>query len=929
MKRYKIFVFGFLLIGFALRLYKLGTFELWVDEAVSYYIASFSSPEKILIYSASSLYEHPPLFYILLHFWIKWVGKSEWLLRFPSVLCGVLSIALAWPLIKRLGDEKVVGLTVILTTFYPPLIALSQDVRMYAFIIALSLVINWLLLAFSEGNRWAGAALYIIVAILGFFVHYFFLWILIVHLLWVIYLNRKGYNVSYKIVAIAISFFPLLSVIALPNLTGTLIRELKTPALATPLMERIRIVALELTIVGEPKLRLESLPQWAIIAVCSTWILALYGGFIALKSASINQTLSFFWLVIPVLGLIPLYGMVRGRHLAFVLPALLILVSLALSKLIQRQKLSGIIFGTLIFLNLAYGLRSVYTFPKGAFGQAARFIIDNSYPGDAVVLSFPLADVLAHYYLNSENLTIYKLPEKLSFIPREWEFPSEEQIEAKLRDIFSKHPRLWLGPYTPAALDPEGKIEQWLNKNAFPVMKVWFPQSTFIALYLPPWLFPEEDINQLPIRAGQFQIFLPVILKHSTFQREKPKSISFGYNFEDLLVLRKAHIDKSPFKSGQGIRLEFQWEVLKRLETEVLVVLSIKDREGNLVAKRVSPLQGGSHPYVLYCPGELIKDHHGLLIPPGTLPGRYELWLSLYLPDYDRNVSVQGKTEIKLTEFQIEPGLFPHPAVKFGIYFPKITLIGADRWPEELLQGQFLILTLYWVPNTDEEFSLRVHLCNHRGEVLTQSEELLRPAEAGMNVPVRSIFSLLIPGRLKPGEYLIQGQIRSRRTGESFEWILGKVKIYPISRSFRKPSDIISFEATVENVAKLIGYKLNTLQIEPGRSLLLTLVWQAISEPQVNYTVFTHLVGQDGKIWGQKDNPPTRGLRPTSTWIKGEYITDEYLILVHPNASEGIYTLYAGFYNPQTMERLPAFDAKGERFPNDAIPIAKIEVTRK
>ncbi|MDW8102142.1 MAG: hypothetical protein RMK30_04620, partial [Anaerolineae bacterium] len=477
----------------------------------------------------------------------------------------------------------------------------------------------------------------------------------------------------------------------------------------------------------------------------------------------------------------------------------------------------GIIFGILLFLNLVYGLKAVYTFPKGAFGQAARFIIDNSYPGDAVVLSFPMADILAHYYLNSENLTIYKLPEKLSFIPREWEFPSEEQIEAKLRDIFSKHPRLWLGPYTPAALDPEGKIEQWLNRNAFPVMKVWFPQSTFIALYLPPWLSPEKDANQLPI------------------------SVGLGYNFEDLLILRKARMDKSPFKSGQGIRLEFQWEVLKRPETEVLVVLSLKDSEGNLVAKRLSPLQSGSCPYVLWNPGELIKDHHGLLIPPGTLPGKYELWLSLYLPDYDRNVSIQGETEIKLTEFQVEPGFFPHPAVKFGIYFPKITLIGADRWPEELLQGQFLILTLYWVPHTDEEFSLRLYLRNDRGDVLAQSEGFLKPAEAGINVPVRSTFSLLMPGRLKPGKYLIQGEIKNRRTGESFGWILGKVKIHPISRSFRKPSDIIISEATVENVAKLIGYKLNALQVEAGKSFLLTLVWQAIGEPQANYTVFTHL----------------------------------------------------------------------------------------
>jgi hypothetical protein len=82
-------------------------------------------------------------------------------------------------------------------------------------------------------------------------------------------------------------------------------------------------------------------------------------------------------------------------------------------------------------------------------------------------------------------------------------------------------------------------------------------------------------------------------------------------------------------------------------------------------------------------------------------------------------------------------------------------------------------------------------------------------------------------------------------------------------------------------------------------------------------------------MWGQKDNPPAKGSRPTTTWVKGEYIADEYTIPVHPEAPEGTYTLYVGFYNPQTMERLPAFGANGERFPSDAIPIAKVEVARK
>lgn len=929
----KFFVLGCLLISFALRLYKLGVFELWGDEAASYSIASLPTVGKIFTYSSRSFYEHPSLFYICLHFWIKWVGKSEWLLRFPALFWGILSIALAWSLFKKLGNKESPLLTVFLLAVFPSLIALSQEARMYTLFISLSVAANWVLLVFLKRNRSVGIFFYIFVTILGFFTHYFFFWILLTHLLWAIYAKYRGEHVNLKLIAIVFLSLILLVALVFKGFTETVLRELKSPALATPIKERIRVIFLELTLVGEPRLLLEPLPLWTIVAVCSVWILSLCGGGMSLKSSRLGQIFCLFWLIIPTSGIIFSYGLARGRHISFVLPALLFFLSKSLCELVKKQKLVGLVLGILLSLNLVYGLNALYTLPKGSFGQAARFILDNDLPGDAVLLSFPMANLLAKYYLSSENLTIYNLPENLSFIPHEWSFPSEEQIDIKMREIFSKHPRLWLGPYTPAALDPEGKIEKWLNKNAFPVLKIWFPQSTFVALYLPPWAKPEERNSQLHVINGQFQIFLPMVAKGFAQYQLQPKElvpIAMQLNFGDILLLEKTFMDKTSFKAGEGIRLEFQWKVLKKPERDVLVSLSLKDLKGMLFAKQLSSLQGGSYPYTLWAPGDIITDHHGFLIPQGILPGIYELWLGLYLPCYDRYITVQGQSEIRIAQIQVQPGgPVPCPAVELNINLPEITLIGTDRWPEEVMQGQSLPLTFYWVPHTEDKFSLLVSLQDKWGKILAQSKETLDPAEGGVNVARRTISTLMIPGRLKPGKYIIQGEIKNEQTGKSFRWVLGKIKIQPLARSFRKPLVTAHFEAEVGKIAKLIGYKLEIPKAEPGGTLHLTLFWQAVGEPETNYTVFTHLVGPDGKIWGQKDNQPAKGSRPTSTWLRGEYITDEYIIPIDSTAPEGTYILYVGFYNPQTLERLPAFAAGGERFPHDSIPIAKIHITQK
>ncbi len=82
-----------------------------------------------------------------------------------------------------------------------------------------------------------------------------------------------------------------------------------------------------------------------------------------------------------------------------------------------------------------------------------------------------------------------------------------------------------------------------------------------------------------------------------------------------------------------------------------------------------------------------------------------------------------------------------------------------------------------------------------------------------------------------------------------------------------------------------------------------TLWWQAKSEPSKNYTVFVHLLDQQGQVIAQSDSPPDQGLSPTTAWRKGDVIQDTHTLPAHAPPGGA---LLIGVYDLATLGRLPA-----------------------
>jgi len=120
--------------------------------------------------------------------------------------------------------------------------------------------------------------------------------------------------------------------------------------------------------------------------------------------------------------------------------------------------------------------------------------------------------------------------------------------------------------------------------------------------------------------------------------------------------------------------------------------------------------------------------------------------------------------------------------------------------------------------------------------------------------------------------------------------------------------------------------RLSSWTLAPGETLTVVPVWKSDGMVEKNYTVFCHVLSTSGDLVAQRDSPPIYGFRPTTTWRAGEIIEDSYDIPLDGDLPPGEYDLSVGMYDIETMERLAAFNAAGERLPEGRIVLGSLTV---
>lgn len=117
------------------------------------------------------------------------------------------------------------------------------------------------------------------------------------------------------------------------------------------------------------------------------------------------------------------------------------------------------------------------------------------------------------------------------------------------------------------------------------------------------------------------------------------------------------------------------------------------------------------------------------------------------------------------------------------------------------------------------------------------------------------------------------------------------------------PTTTRPVNVTLGSQVQLVEVKL-TESLQPGQTLPVEFVWQALKQPQADYNLFLQLLSPDGRLIAQQDSPPNGGYSPTSAWRPAQPIITRLALVIPADLPEGEYRLIAGLYNPASGQRL-------------------------
>jgi hypothetical protein len=125
------------------RLPTLTWHSLNLDEGASLHFSSLPYAELFAHFADLSIDRHPLLYYILLKAWRQIAGDADVMLRLPSAMAGILTVAVVCRIgQKRLG-ETTAGVAGLMIALNPLVISQHQDARMYAPALLFAVLAVW------------------------------------------------------------------------------------------------------------------------------------------------------------------------------------------------------------------------------------------------------------------------------------------------------------------------------------------------------------------------------------------------------------------------------------------------------------------------------------------------------------------------------------------------------------------------------------------------------------------------------------------------------------------------------------------------------------------------------------------------------------------------------------------------------------------
>ncbi|MDY7078936.1 MAG: glycosyltransferase family 39 protein [Chloroflexota bacterium] len=492
------------------------------------------------------------------------------------------------------------------------------------------------------------------------------------------------------------------------------------------------------------------------------------------------------------------------------------------------------------------------------------------------------------------------------------DLPDQTAVAARLVELGAGRPNLWLVADPAASPITAAHLRQALHAIATPVSTVTVASAT-ITQYANP---------QSPILNYQ------------------PLLSTFG----DQLTLVDALLPAEPVNTPFSVFL--RWQAPAPTPADLHASIQLRDPAGHLWAEVGQPvLNDVTFPTTIWAPGEWADNVLTLRLPQHIPPGDYALQLAVtsaegaQLGAWDADEVFQG-VRVSLGSVEIAPPAQPvlqslceeRRALTAG---PLLACI-PDLPPQAIPSGDLLTLAITWSATTPPagDYHVRWRLLDTAGSIALEQTTDLSPYATSRwrtDDAFESRYDLRLDPTLPAARYTLKLNVLASSGhpvwGEDEN--VTTVEVLPRDRLFELPSDIAHpLDLALGSAIHLRGFDLtpppSPLELEgtegglrPGDTLSLTLYWQADGPTDIDYTVFAHLVGPDGRPHGQVDRFPGGGAAPTSSWAPGQVILDEITLPVAADAPAGAYHIAVGMYDVVSGGRLPITGGSGNLLPND------------
>lgn len=412
----------------------------------------------------------------------------------------------------------------------------------------------------------------------------------------------------------------------------------------------------------------------------------------------------------------------------------------------------------------------------------------------------------------------------------------------------------------------------------------------------------------------------------------KPVALRGNVNFGDNVHLQDAQLLVPRVQPGQAIGIFTEWTATG-LATQ-LEVSVVDDANHVWSANAIDvPLQEA----------EARPRGRRLNVPvPLTMPpGEYQLVLNVIDMASGSPLSTRrsagsiGGIDWPLGSITIDPAQTPidpatrKPPITLNAELGGLRAIGTETPPDPIITGDPWTLSMEWLAQADRLPALDVQWDFVANGIVIYSTTLpLNPYSTEKwrtGDVLQSKYDFRLPIEVPAGMYDLHftvidratGQPLTNRAGESALVELTKVNVATRPRSFTSPTAAYPLDVKFDQVAQLNGVDVK----RSGSAITVTLYWQAEAITTTNFTAFVQLIGADDQVQQQIDNWQIAFDAPTSTWIPGQVIADQYVFEVSSSApSPDAAAIGVGLYNAATGERLPAY-AADRRLPQDRVVI--------